>query len=147
MRTLKSAALIVIGSSLICISLMPITSAHERADIRGIVTQIRRLDGQTKILGHILIEGTEESDTQFDKASVAVTTETTFFVERDGERKRATFADLKEGQRVEASFIGPVMKSHPVQAAAGEITTLSTAQDKVLLKKTWSGKDIPNEVR
>jgi hypothetical protein len=147
MRTLKSAALIVIGSSLICISLMPITSAHERVDIRGIVTQIRRSDGQPKILGHILIEGTKESDTQFDKARVAVTTETTLFVERDGERKRATFTDLKEGQRVEASFIGPVMETYPVQAAAGEITLLSTAQDKVLLKKTWSGKDIPNEVR
>jgi Domain of unknown function (DUF4440)/Domain of unknown function (DUF3471) len=147
MRTLKSSALIVIGSSLVCIFLIPITNAHERADIRGVVTHISRSAGQTKILGRILIEGTKESDTRVDKASVTVTTETTFFVERDGERKPATFADLKEGQRVEASFIGPVMESYPVQAAAGEITILSSAQDKVLLKKTWSGKDIPNEVQ
>ena len=145
MRKFRLASLI----PLIVFLVITATSArsHKPADIRGVITQINQSEDEKGILGRILIEGTKESDTHFDKANVTVTSQTKVFREQDGERKPGAFTDLKKGQQVEARFTGPVMESYPVQAAAGEITILSLAQDKVPLKQTWSGRDIPNESR
>lgn len=95
-------------------------------DVRGTITRISRAGGEDrdKVLGRVLIEGAKEADTQVDKASVTVKAETELFIMRGGERKPAEFAELKEGQKVEARFSGPVMESYPVQATAAEITIL-----------------------
>jgi hypothetical protein len=69
----------------------------------------------------------KEPDTQVDKASVTVKAETKVFINRDGELKPAEFAALKEGQKVEARFTGPVRLSYPVQADAVEITILTNS--------------------
>jgi Protein of unknown function (DUF3221) len=100
--------------------------SSNRTDVRGAITRITRAEGEGshKFLGRVLIEGAKEPDTQVDKASVTVTTETELFIKRGGERKPAEFAALKEGQRVEARFTGPVRESYPVQATAAEITIL-----------------------
>jgi Protein of unknown function (DUF3221) len=97
-----------------------------RIDVRGAITSITRAEGagRGRALAHVLIEGVKEPDTQVDKAVVAVTAETELFINRGGERKLAEFAALKEGQRVEARFTGPVRESYPVQATAAEITII-----------------------
>lgn len=147
MRKLNSSGVIAFAGMVACTLSITPASAQKRADVRGIISHISRAENQKNVLGRILIEGTKDSDTQVDKANLYITTETKFFVEHDGEREPATIADLREGQRVEASFVGPVMESYPVQAKAGEITILSSNQSRVPLKQTWSGKDISNEVR
>jgi hypothetical protein len=100
--------------------------SSSRIDVRGVITSFTRAEGKArgKVLAHVFIEGAKEPDTQVDKASVTVTAETKVFINRDGERKPAEFAALKEGQKVEAGFTGPVRLSYPVQADAAEITIL-----------------------
>jgi Protein of unknown function (DUF3221) len=100
--------------------------SSNRIDVRGAITSITRAEGKGrgKVLAHVLIEGVKEPDTEVDKASVTVTSETEVFIKRDGERKPAEFAALKEGQKVEARFTGPTRLSYPAQADAAEITIL-----------------------
>jgi hypothetical protein len=100
--------------------------SSSRIDVRGVITSVTRAEGKGpgKVLAHVFIEGAKEPDTQVDKASVTVKAETKVFINRDGERKPAEFAALKEGQKVEARFTGPVRLSYPVQADAAEITIL-----------------------
>lgn len=100
--------------------------SSSQVDVRGVITSISRVEGggRHKVLGRVLIEGAKEPDTHVDKANVTVKTETRLYIAQGGERKPAEFAALKEGQRVEARFSGPVMESYPVQAAAAEITIL-----------------------
>lgn len=100
--------------------------SSSRINVRGEITSVTRAKGESrgKVLAHVFIEGAKEPDTQVDKASVTVTAETEVFIQRGGERKPAEFAVLKEGQRVEARFTGPMRLSYPVQADAAEITIL-----------------------
>jgi beta-N-acetylhexosaminidase len=100
--------------------------SSSRIDVRGVITSVTRAEGEGrgKVLARVFIEGTKELDTQVDKANVTVTAETEVLINRGGERKPAEFAALKEGQRVEARFTGPVRESYPVQADAAEITIL-----------------------
>jgi Protein of unknown function (DUF3221) len=97
--------------------------SSSQVDVRGAITRIES-ERRGKALARVLIEGVKESDTEVDKALVYVTAETGLFIKRGGERKPAEIAELKEGQRVEACFIGPVRESYPVQATAAEITIL-----------------------
>jgi hypothetical protein len=100
--------------------------SSSRIDVRGVITSFTRAEGKGrgKVLAHMLIEGAKEPDTQVDKASVTVTAETKVFINRDGEREPAESAALKDGQKVEARFTGPVRLSYPLQADAAEITIL-----------------------
>jgi beta-N-acetylhexosaminidase len=102
------------------------TLAAGQVDVRGTITHLRRAEGesQSKVWGRILIEGVKEPDTQHDKASVAIRSETKLFIRRGKERQPAEFTALKEGQKVEAIFTGPVAESYPVQATAAEITII-----------------------
>ena len=94
--------------------------SSSRIDVRGMITSFTRTEGKArgKVLAHVFIEGAKEPDTQVDKASVTVTAETKVFINRDGERKPAKFAALKEGQKVEARFTGEMLLSYPVRAGA-----------------------------
>jgi len=96
-------------------------------DIRGDVTNIYWADVQRRergILGSILVEGILEKDTKFDKASISITDKTRIFEQRGPNRRPVTFEALDIGEKVEARFMGPVLKSHPVRAKALEIVIL-----------------------
>ena len=118
----------LIAGAFLIFSLLAVSYAlsEGKADIRGTVTHIRRVEDENRkhVLGSVLIEGVRGADTQVDKAKVTVTSETRLFIAQDEGRKPASFADLKEGQKVEAHFVGPVLESYPVQATAGEIIIL-----------------------
>jgi hypothetical protein len=88
---------------------------RDRVDIRGAVTRISRLEDlyYKDILGSISIEGIKEADTQHDLADVEITDETKFFLVIDGERKPASFADVKLGQSIEAKFTKPASERKP----------------------------------
>lgn len=97
-------------------------AGQERPDIRGTITEITSAQGE--VLGAIRIEGTIGEGTEYDKAVVAVTEETEILVRGPDGEEKATFDDLRVGQRVEATFVGPVAESYPVQATAGRIVIL-----------------------
>ena len=104
-----------------------------RADIRGKLTALHADRGGT---GTVLIEGIKEPDTSNDKASVRVTARTRL-VNSVGEK--VSFAELRVGQRVEASFTGPVAESYPVQAVAGEIRILGVKGTALPQRSLGSG--------
>lgn len=97
------------------------------ADIRGTVTSIHPAnpEGQASgLLGSVLIEGSVEADTQFDKAAVTITGQTRIVQQQGQDRRPASFESLAVGQRVQARFTGPAAESYPVQATAAEIVIL-----------------------
>jgi hypothetical protein len=116
----------------------PVAAQAEGPDIRGVVSRVSRKEKETEnpdriLIGSLLIEGTKEADTELDKAVVRVSDETAIFEMRGGERRRVTFDALKVGQRVEARFIGPVLRSYPAQARASEIVILEESSSSSLI--------------
>jgi len=102
-------------------------AAIYKVDIRGLITGIDEGSGlawEGEVIGSVRIEGQVDEDTFLDKAVVTVTAATRIVVLGEGEVHPATFADLTEGQRVQARFTGPVAESYPVQAVAAEIAIL-----------------------
>ncbi len=83
-----------------------------RIDIRGTITNIN-INGSN---GSILVEGKIESDTYNDKASVRINENT--LITKQTVNKNIDISQLKVGDEVEVTFIGPVAESYPVQATA-----------------------------
>ena len=94
--------------------------------ISGAITTLSAADGSWSagILGSVLIEGKLQSDTSFDKASVAVTDKTQIYLEDAQGRHAVDFSYLRVGQIVAATFTGAVAESYPVQATASKIVIL-----------------------
>lgn len=100
------------------------TTPQTNPAIRGSITSRNPANGEGGLLGSILVEGRIENDTQFDKASIAITSQTKIFEQVAQERRPATFEAFQEGQKVEAWFTGPVAESYPVQAVASDVVIL-----------------------
>jgi uncharacterized protein DUF3221 len=126
MYRLKSVFLI--GAIVLIVSAFTFTGAISKGgvDIRGTIIRLNRIEDLRRrdLRGGMEIEGAQEADTRYDKASIRIMDKTKFFLVNDGERTPASFADLKPGQKVEVNFTGPVAESSPVQATAGEVMIL-----------------------
>jgi beta-N-acetylhexosaminidase len=102
-----------------------------KVDIRGKVTKVMPADAEGKkrgLVGVVMVEGTKDKDTGYDKASVKVTEKTSLKKRVGKDLKDAKFEDVKEGTKVEAVFTGPVLQSFPVQATAKEVVILEEAK-------------------
>jgi hypothetical protein len=127
MKGLRLLGLLVVSLVLVVGCTSAGTPAETSADIRGTVTDLFRPEPSVAagdMVGSLLIEGTIEEDTEYDRAFVSVTEETQIFEQVGQSRRPADFEALAVGQRVEARFLGPVMESYPVQATAVEIVIL-----------------------
>jgi len=86
--------------------------------ITGVATAVSPVDEATPGVGSFRID---QGSGDYDKASVTVTDDTTWY-RRDGGGfvtiERPQVAEL-EGKTVEVQFTGPVAESYPVQATAG----------------------------
>ncbi len=112
----KVAALVMLAVSLAACAQ---AAAQEVPGEDGITGFITDLSGTT-----VLIEANPLEQSGSEKASVEMTAETQIFRQQGQERVPATPEDLEIGQKVEATFVGPVAESYPVQATAGSITIL-----------------------
>lgn len=116
----KMLLLICIVLSLTFITACSNGISGEKIGIRGQITNIT-LDDDGKIK-QILVEGKIESDTQHDKASISILENTQVY--KGNPVEKISISDLKEGQRVEVVFQGPVRESYPVQADARYIRVI-----------------------
>jgi beta-N-acetylhexosaminidase len=110
---------------------LAVAGDNAKADIRGSVTKITPANDDAKkrgLMGVVMVEGTKEKDTAYDKASIKITDKTTLKKVVGKERKDAKFEDLKQGCKVAATFTGPVLQSYPVQATAKEVIILEDAK-------------------
>ena len=87
-------------------------------DIRGAISSRSDGDGPTF---SILIEGTIDADTTYDKASVRIDEDTAIYRHEGDDLVEAAASDLTSGTTVEAWFEGPVAESYPVQAYARQV--------------------------
>lgn len=94
------------------------------ADIRGTITRLTTEAGRPG--PRILIEGTKEADTHWDRGWVQITPETRVLKREEQENRPAKPGDLAVGQTVEARFTGAIAKSLPLQATAKEIVILGS---------------------
>jgi len=104
-------------------------------DIRGIVTEVRRMPqensgggGVGERVGVVLVEENPGEETGSQKDSVTVTKATKLFERRGRDLTRIRFDDLKVGQRARAWYTGPVAESYPRQATARVIVVYPHAQ-------------------
>lgn len=98
-----------------------------QADIRGVITSAQKFDAQSASqgkIGSLLIEGVNEADTRYDKASVRITDQTRILSQSGNVMSPTTFEELRVGQRVQATFTGSVLQTYPVQATADEVVLL-----------------------
>jgi beta-N-acetylhexosaminidase len=93
---------------------------NEKIGIRGVISDLSR--SQDNKVTFILVEGNLESDTMYDKASIAITDKTKII--KKATQKKFLMDDLKEGVQVEVLLEGPVRESYPVQADAKEVRVL-----------------------
>ena len=117
---LISAAVLIACVVALTWSCAPTSLPEEPPSIRGQITSITPSEKGSE--GSVLIEGAKESDTEYDKASVRITTDTQIF-DADG-NPGLSFGDLETGMRVEAWFTGAVAESYPVQALAETVRVL-----------------------
>lgn len=88
--------------------------------VRGTITKIIRNDGG-KVTG-ILVEGKEEQDSEYDKASVFIGDKTKIYKGSNSELQDTSV--LVEGIRVQVTIEGAVRESYPVQVDAKIIRIL-----------------------
>ena len=94
-----------------------------KADIRGTIKRAST-GGKANEVGSLLVVGTFEKDTAYEQAIVSITKDTKIEIFKGKDRKPATFKDLKQGVRIQATFVGPVVRPTPVLATAGHILIL-----------------------
>jgi len=94
------------------------TKDNSKASIRGYVTEIIISESGA----NILVEGKIEEDTEFDKASVSINSDTV--IKKDGIKGKLNVSDIKRGDKVEVVFTGAVAESYPVQGTAKSIRIL-----------------------
>jgi hypothetical protein len=102
-------------------------SSLPRADIRGTVVSISTATpgAEAGPIGSVLIDGASRKANAVDKASVTVTGKTRIYAREGAKLVQVSFASLRLGQEVQATFDGPVLESYPVQATASGIVILS----------------------
>lgn len=94
----------------------------EDPSIRGVITKIYAVEG--KIVG-VMVEGSVESDTTYDKAMISFTKSSKFYEKIESEYKESSPDFLEEGQTVEVLFTGEVRTSYPAQVTAEEVLILT----------------------
>jgi beta-N-acetylhexosaminidase len=108
----------------VVVLLAPARADEKKVSIRGSLASAGQASEDEKkggLLGNLLVEGSKDKDTEYDKATVKVTKATKIYRQIGRELKEASFDDLKGGVKVEIWFQGPVAESFPVQATAGKI--------------------------
>jgi hypothetical protein len=99
-------------------------------DIRGKITRLHNADPRDDdLVRYLHVTGALEKDSRYDRANVRVPHDVRVFKVADGKKVDAKFTDLKQGQLVEIIFKGPVSKSIPPQASAGEIVILRDSDE------------------
>ena len=100
--------------------------------IRGFITDISR---SAEV---VLVEEDPSDESGSAKGEFAVTEETEILERRDGKPTPASFEILRVGQKVEATYAGPVAESYPTQGTAGRIVILID-YDPAILPDTGGG--------
>jgi hypothetical protein len=112
----------------------PVSAQEASGGSGGIAGLITELTGTAA-----LIEENPLEESGSGKASVEITAETQIFVRQGQGRVPAAPEDLVVGQWVEATFVGPVAESYPVQTTAGSITIIEDPNEPTVPPPSGGG--------
>ena len=104
----------------------PALAAPPESSIRGTITEVSR---RAKV---VLVEEDPASQSGLAKGEFAVTDETEILEQRGEDLVPVPFEKLRVGQKVEATYTGPVAESYPTQGVAARIVILDTEQSDAL---------------
>src|ERR1700694_1733655 len=110
-------ALLIVASGTALVMARADAAPSGPPSLRGNLTVCGRLVRQ----GVIMVEERPQDRAGSDKASVSVNAATRIYRGRVGGSTKGSFSDLRNGQRVDVWFAGPVLTSYPVQATASVI--------------------------
>ena len=104
----------------------PALAAPPESSIRGTITEVSR---SAKV---VLVEEDPASQSGLAKGEFAVTDETEILEQRGEDLVPVPFEKLRVGQKVEATYAGPVAESYPTQGVAARIVILEREQSDAL---------------
>lgn len=104
----------------------PALAASPEGSIRGTITEVSR---SAKV---VLVEEDPASQSGLAKGEFAVTDETEILEQRGEDLVPVPFEKLRVGQKVEATYAGPVAESYPTQGVAARIVILDSEQSDAL---------------
>jgi hypothetical protein len=93
--------------------------------IRGVITRVSLTEG---VPHAVFVEGSSETDTTYDVASVIVRDSTRIYLQREGSYSITSASQLTTGLQVEATFTGTILEVYPVRAEADEILILEASR-------------------
>jgi Protein of unknown function (DUF3221) len=120
----------------------PALAASPESSIRGTITEVSR---SAKV---VLVEEDPASQSGLAKGEFAVTDKTEILEQRGEDLAPVPFEKLRVGQKVEATYAGPVAESYPTQGVAGRIVILDSEQsnDLTVLPDTGGGMVLVSSV-
>ena len=104
----------------------PALAAPPESSIRGTITEVSR---SAKV---VLVEEDPASQSGLAKGQFAVTDETEILQQRGEDLVPVPFEKLRVGQKVEATYAGPVAESYPTQGIAARMVILDREQSDAL---------------
>jgi Protein of unknown function (DUF3221) len=104
----------------------PALAASPESSIRGTITEVSR---SAKV---VLVEEDPSAHSGLAKGEFAVTDETEILEQRGEDLVPVPFEKLRVGQKVEATYAGPVAESYPTQGVAARIVILDSEQGDAL---------------
>ena len=104
----------------------PALAAPPESSIRGTITEVSR---SAKV---VLVEEDPASQSGLAKGEFAVTDDTEILEQRGEDLVPVPFEKLRVGQKVEATYAGPVAESYPTQGVAARIVILDSEQSDAL---------------
>jgi hypothetical protein len=104
----------------------PALASPPESSIRGTITEVSR---SAKV---VLVEEDPASKSGLAKGEFAVTDETEILEQRGEDLVPVPFEKLRVGQKVEATYAGPVAESYPTQGVAARIVILDREQSDAL---------------
>ena len=100
------------------------TGGKQHSDMTGKIVGILVADNNSTNTNSILVQGIITNGDQQGNVSVRITNETQILHKNGNKLNNATFGTLQPGQRVDITFIGPIIQAYPPQATGNQITII-----------------------
>jgi hypothetical protein len=99
-----------------------VATGGQHSDMSGKIVGVLVADNKSVNTDSILVSGVITNGNQYGNVSVKITNETQVFRKDGNKLNNGTFGNLKPGQKVDITFIGPIIQGYPPQATGNQIT-------------------------
>ncbi len=98
-----------------------VATGNQHSDMTGKIVGTLVADNNSTNTNSILVQGMLTNGNQQGNVSVRITNETQILRKNGNKLKNGTFGNLKPGQSVDITFIGPIIQAYPPQATGNQI--------------------------